>query len=62
MNVVVVEAKPEMLRARREDVLAEVGVSADELRERIESWDATPLEWRAWREIDGIDFLLSEEE
>lgn len=46
------------IRERRAHLLAEVGMSEDQLRERAQSYSLTADEAGVLAEIDGLDFLL----
>jgi len=58
VDSILIQANPEMLRARRDRALASVRLTEDELRGRIEADSATPDERDAWQEVDTVAFLL----
>jgi hypothetical protein len=58
MNAVVVHSDPAKLRARRDRALESVHLTAEELKDRVDSGIATPEERDAWREVDTVAFLL----
>lgn len=48
----------EDLVARRAAILAELGLSAEELQAKVEAGGLVGREWSAWSEIEDIDYLL----
>jgi hypothetical protein len=56
----VLEASDATLRARREEILRDLGVSYEELRERATAYRLAGEEWDAWDEVSEIDYLLDE--
>jgi hypothetical protein len=51
----------EQLLARKDAVLAKVGLTEAELRERAESGGLVGDEWAAASAIEGIDYLLGDD-
>jgi hypothetical protein len=47
------------LTARRAEILAELGLTEDELAEKAASGGLVGVEWSAWSEIEGIEYLLA---
>jgi hypothetical protein len=60
MNAVFVHADRDKLLARRRRALKAVGLSVEQLRDRVERGVATPEEREAWHEVDSMDFLLAD--
>jgi predicted neuraminidase len=50
----------EQLRARRERILAKLGVPLDELRDRAMHYALVGDEYDAWERLESIAFLLGE--
>jgi hypothetical protein len=48
------------LEARREEILARLDVSLEELTRRVESSSLVGDEWEAWEELEDIAFLLGD--
>lgn len=48
------------LRERREQILAKLGVSLDDLRARAERYALVGDEHEAWEDLQSIAFLLGE--
>jgi hypothetical protein len=46
------------LLARREELLAQAGLTLEELRSRAETYSLSGEEWELVTELDHIDFLL----
>lgn len=49
---------PEELRERKAAILTRIGMSEDELRERVAEGSLVGDEWLAWNAIESIDYLL----
>jgi hypothetical protein len=47
------------LRARRAAILRELGVTDDELLEKVRMGGLVGAEWSLWAEIEEIDYLLT---
>ena len=60
MTVITVRRTQDELRARRDVIFIELGITWDELVERHESGYLTPEQWLAWDELDGLNFLIDE--
>lgn len=58
MTITITESSNEQLRQRREQILAGLGMSLDELRSRRESGAMCPEEWAAWEELESINYLV----
>ena len=56
----VVQVSKSELEARRAAILAGLGTSYDELRQRYEASALVGEEWRAWDELCDIEFLLGD--
>jgi hypothetical protein len=56
----VLEASDAALRARRDEILRDLGVSYEELKERAMAYRLAGAEWDAWDEVSEIDYLLDE--
>ncbi len=54
------EARCGSLRARREQILAKLGLSRDELRNRATHYAVGGDEYDAWEQLGSIAFLLGE--
>lgn len=54
----VIHATRDDLAAQREQLLAEVRLSYEELKERAENYSLSPDELDVWHTIEGIDYLL----
>ncbi|WP_254076505.1 hypothetical protein [Streptomyces pacificus] len=50
---------PEQLREQRARLLAEVGMSYEQLRDRAEVYSLSMDELDVWHTIEGIDYLLA---
>jgi predicted neuraminidase len=50
----------EELRARRERILAKLGIPLDELRDRATRYALVGDEYEAWEQLESIAFLLGE--
>ena len=50
----------EEVAAQREQILAVVGLSADELARRAEAGELVGEEWLAWAEVEELGYLLGE--
>lgn len=48
----------EDLVARRAEILAELGLTSEELEAKIVTGGLVGREWSAWSEIEDIDYLL----
>jgi hypothetical protein len=57
----VIHKTPEQLREQRHRLLAEVGMSYEELRDRAEVYSLSMDELDVWHTIEGIDYLLDGE-
>jgi hypothetical protein len=57
----VLEASDAELRARRDEILLELGLSYTELRERADGYRLAGPEWDAWDEVSEINYLLDEQ-
>lgn len=57
----VIHKTPEQLREQRERLLAEVGMTFEELRDRAEVYSLSMDESDVWHTIEGIDYLLDGE-
>lgn len=57
----VIHRTPEQLREQRSRLLAEVGMSYEELRDRAEVYSLSMDELDVWHTIEGIDYLLDGE-
>ncbi|NEW73515.1 hypothetical protein G4H13_24895 [Streptomyces rapamycinicus] len=55
----VIHRTPSELRAQRAQLLAEVNMSYEELRERAETYSLSMDELDVWHTIEGIDYLLA---
>jgi hypothetical protein len=51
----------EELEARRDEILASLGTSYEDLAARAESHSLVGDEWSAWTELREIGFLLGDE-
>ncbi|WP_409469099.1 hypothetical protein [Streptomyces sp. HC307] len=54
----VIHRTPEQLREQRARLLAEVGMSYEQLRDRAEVYSLSMDELDVWHTIEGIDYLL----
>lgn len=54
----VIHRTPAELRAQRARLLAEAGLSYDQLAERAGAWALSPEQVDIWHTIEGIDYLL----
>lgn len=54
----VIHRTPEQLREQRDRLLAEVGMTYEELRDRAEVYSLSMDELDVWHTIEGIDYLL----
>ena len=54
----VIHKTPEQLRDQRARLLAEVGMSYEQLRDRAEVYSLSMDELDVWHTIEGIDYLL----
>ncbi|CAL9672677.1 hypothetical protein SUDANB15_07519 (plasmid) [Streptomyces sp. enrichment culture] len=57
----VIHKTPEELREQRARLLAEVGMSYEQLRDRAEMYSLSMDELDVWHTIEGIDYLLDGE-
>ncbi|MER5843224.1 hypothetical protein ABT099_23590 [Streptomyces prasinus] len=57
----VIHKTPQQLRDQRASLLAEVGMTFEELRERAEVYSLSMDELDVWHTIEGIDYLLDGE-
>jgi hypothetical protein len=58
MSTKVRSVTEEELVARRAAILAELGLSSDELDLKVKTGGLVGHEWSAWSEIEDIDYLL----
>ncbi|MBC9719503.1 hypothetical protein H9Y04_44090 [Streptomyces sp. TRM66268-LWL] len=58
----VIFSTPAELRSERQALLGEVGRTYEDLSERAAAYHLTPDEMSVWETIEGIDFLLDEDE
>ena len=54
----VIHKTPQQLREQRDRLLAEVGMTYEELRDRAEVYSLSMDESDVWHTIEGIDYLL----
>ncbi|MFE9941538.1 hypothetical protein [Streptomyces hirsutus] len=54
----VIHKTPQQLREQRARLLAEVGMSYEQLRDRAEVYSLSMDELDVWHTIEGIDYLL----
>lgn len=54
----VIHKTPEQLREQRDRLLAEVGMTFEQLRDRAEVYSLSMDELDVWHTIGGIDYLL----
>ncbi|MGW9397301.1 hypothetical protein [Streptomyces sp. NPDC055642] len=54
----VIHKTPEQLREQRASLLAEVGMTFEQLRDRAEMYSLSMDELDVWHTIEGIDYLL----
>lgn len=54
----VIHKTPQQLRDQRARLLAEVGMSYEQLRDRAEVYSLSMDELDVWHTIEGIDYLL----
>jgi len=57
----VIHKTPQQLHDQRARLLAEVGMTFEELRERAEVYSLSMDELDVWHTIEGIDYLLDGE-
>ena len=50
----------DQLRARREQIIAKLGTSAEELRNKAAHYALSGDEYDAWEQLESIAFLLGE--
>lgn len=55
---IVIHKTPQQLRDQRERLLAEVGMTYEELRDRAAVYSLSMDELDVWHTIEGIDYLL----
>lgn len=55
----VIHTSREELEQQREQMLEQVRLSYDQLRERAETYSLSPDEMDVWHSIEGIDYLLN---
>ncbi len=58
MSVHVVDTPDAELWARRRALLAQVGLTGEELAERADRSSLVGDEWAVWEEVQEIDYLL----
>lgn len=51
----------EELEERRRRILAELGLSDEELKQKVNTGGLVGAEWSAWATIEEIDYLLDRE-
>lgn len=49
----------EQLRRRRAEILEELGLTDEQLASKADTGGLVGVEWSAWSEIEGIDYLLA---
>ncbi|WP_190078497.1 hypothetical protein [Streptomyces daghestanicus] len=54
----VIHKTPEQLREQRDRLLAETGMSYEQLRDRAEVYSLSLDQLDVWHTIEGIDYLL----
>ncbi|WP_445520487.1 hypothetical protein [Streptomyces sp. NEAU-174] len=54
----VIRRTPAELREQRARLIAEAGLTYDELRDRADAWTLSPEQQDIWATIEGIDYLL----
>lgn len=58
MSTVVHHVTREELQRRREAILSRLGLTLDELQDKVDHGALVGDEWSAWSEIEDIDYLL----
>jgi len=61
MSTSVIIRSDRELREQRDRLIAESGMSYDELRQCAEDWSLNDRELSLWNTIQGIDFLLDDD-
>jgi hypothetical protein len=56
-----IRVTPEELQRQREQLLAEIHMTYEELRDRAETYSLSAAELDIWHTIEGIDYLLKGE-